>query len=315
MQIKQLEYLMKIVECGSISQAAAHLYISQPSLTKAISNLEKEYGIRIFNRKARGVELTIEGKEFTRYARKVLTAAEALDRNFIAKEAAMRAELFIAAHQFDFIYDCMLKTYEKFRDKNIHFNLIETDRNDVVEKVLTGKANLGFMVRNEADARGVLWKKEAKRLETEILDEGGFFACVGPMSRFYERKEVLYEELNDVLQVGLDMEESAKQDLYFDNMIFDMFSRERMTFFNTIRGCEHFILHCDSAVVASKWALRSFQSPDIRFIPVNVERGFGYGKKNELLLVKRVGEPYSQTERVFLDFVYEKFDLAGDKKN
>lgn len=307
MQIKQLEYLMKIVECGSISQAAASLYISQPSLTKAIGNLEREYGIRIFNRKARGVELTMEGKEFTRYARKVLTAAEALDSNFIAKEAPMRSELFIAAHQFDFIYDCMLKTYEKFRDKNIHFNLIETDRNDVVRTVLSGKANLGFMVRNAADARGVLWNKEAKRLETEILDEGGFFACVGPLSRFYDRSEVSYEELNDVLQVGLDMEESAKQDLYFDNMMFDGYARERMIFFNTTRGCEHFVLRCDAVALVSKWVLHSFQSPDIRFIPVNVEKGFDYGKENELLLIKRMGEPYSQTERIFLDFVYEEF--------
>ena len=61
LQIKQLEYLVKIVENGSISKAAEQLYITQPNLTKSISNLEKEYGIRLFNRKARGVELTAEG--------------------------------------------------------------------------------------------------------------------------------------------------------------------------------------------------------------------------------------------------------------
>ena len=52
MQIKQLEYLVKIVENGSISKAAEQLYITQPNLTKAVSSLEKEYGIKIFNRKA-----------------------------------------------------------------------------------------------------------------------------------------------------------------------------------------------------------------------------------------------------------------------
>ena len=66
MQIKQLEYLVKIVENGSISKAAEQLYITQPNLTKAVSSLEKEYGIRLFNRRARGVELTAEGKEFMR---------------------------------------------------------------------------------------------------------------------------------------------------------------------------------------------------------------------------------------------------------
>ncbi|MBQ7796748.1 MAG: LysR family transcriptional regulator [Lachnospiraceae bacterium] len=86
MQIKQLEYLVKIVENGSISKAAEQLYISQPNLTKAISNLEKEYGIRLFNRKARGVELTAEGKEFMRYARKVIAEADALDSNFMQQK-------------------------------------------------------------------------------------------------------------------------------------------------------------------------------------------------------------------------------------
>ncbi|MBQ2403895.1 MAG: LysR family transcriptional regulator, partial [Lachnospiraceae bacterium] len=84
MQIKQLEYLVKIVENGSISKAAEQLYITQPNLTKAVSSLEKEYGIRLFNRRARGVELTAEGKEFMRYARKVIAAADALDSNFMS---------------------------------------------------------------------------------------------------------------------------------------------------------------------------------------------------------------------------------------
>ena len=48
MQIQQLEYLMKVVECGSITRAAQQLFLSQPSLTKSISNLESEYHIKIF---------------------------------------------------------------------------------------------------------------------------------------------------------------------------------------------------------------------------------------------------------------------------
>ena len=47
MQIQQLEYLMKVVECGSITRAAQQLFLSQPSLTKSISNLESEYHIKI----------------------------------------------------------------------------------------------------------------------------------------------------------------------------------------------------------------------------------------------------------------------------
>lgn len=51
MKMKQLEYLIKIAECGSISKAAQELYISQPSLTKAISSLEEEFHVQLLLRK------------------------------------------------------------------------------------------------------------------------------------------------------------------------------------------------------------------------------------------------------------------------
>ena len=68
MKIKQLEYLLEVVECGSISKAAQQLFVSQPSLTKSIMGLEEEYGIQILIRKPRGIELTEEGKRFIHYA-------------------------------------------------------------------------------------------------------------------------------------------------------------------------------------------------------------------------------------------------------
>ena len=307
LQIKQLEYLVKIVENGSISKAAEQLYITQPNLTKSISNLEKEYGIRLFNRKARGVELTAEGKEFMRYARKVIAAANALDSNFMMQKKEHRAELFLAAHQFDFIYDCLLKTYEKFENQSVHFSLIETDRSDVVQQVLDGNADIGFFVRNDADAKSMIWNKEAGRLEFHVLDQGNYYICVGPKSEFYDRESVGYGEVKDCLQLALDMEESAKQDLYFDNALLRDGGREKMIFFNTVSGCEHFLLNSDAVLFVSKWTVGCFGNPAIRTIPVSLESNLPTGGINELLMVKRAGEQLNETERVFLEIVRGRF--------
>lgn len=111
MKMKQLEYLIKIAECGSISKAAQELYISQPSLTKAISGLEEEFHVQLLLRKPRGVELTIEGKSFLHYARSVVTAANALESNFSGQGGAGRSRLFIASQQLDFVHPLILKTY------------------------------------------------------------------------------------------------------------------------------------------------------------------------------------------------------------
>lgn len=217
MKMKQLEYLIKIAECGSISKAAQELYISQPSLTKAISSLEEEFHVQLLLRKPRGVELTIEGKSFLHYARSVVTAASALEINFSGQGGAGRSRLFIASQQLDFVHPLILKTYLQNQDRSLHYNLVETDRNDVTRMVLNGKADIGLFVRSSADAKSYLWNTESKRLSLHSLDKAGVYVCLGPCSPYYHRKSMRFSEVEKCPQVVLDMEEAATQDLFVDN--------------------------------------------------------------------------------------------------
>lgn len=75
MRLGQLEYFIKVAECGSITRAAKEFYISQPSLTKAIANLEAEYDIQLLERVPKGVSLTPQGREFLDYARDVVACS------------------------------------------------------------------------------------------------------------------------------------------------------------------------------------------------------------------------------------------------
>ena len=75
MTIQQLKYIIKIVECGSITEAARQLFISQPSLSAAVKELEQEYGIEIFYRTPKGISLSADGTEFLSYARQIIEQA------------------------------------------------------------------------------------------------------------------------------------------------------------------------------------------------------------------------------------------------
>lgn len=91
MTLQQLTYLVKVAECGNITEAAEQLYISQPSLSTAISNLEKEMGITAFNRTKKGVTVTRDGEELLSYARMLLRIHEAakyvpLDRLYLSPQ-------------------------------------------------------------------------------------------------------------------------------------------------------------------------------------------------------------------------------------
>lgn len=72
MTLLQLKYILAVAATGTISEAAKQLYITQPTLTSAIKELELELGITIFIRTNKGVILSIEGEEFLGYARQVI---------------------------------------------------------------------------------------------------------------------------------------------------------------------------------------------------------------------------------------------------
>ncbi|WP_337370929.1 LysR family transcriptional regulator, partial [Parolsenella catena] len=82
MTLTQLRYVAKVAECGSITEAARQLYISQPSLSSAVRELEAELGIVIFNRSARGISLTPDGSEFLSYARQILEQTELVEQRY-----------------------------------------------------------------------------------------------------------------------------------------------------------------------------------------------------------------------------------------
>ena len=82
MTLTQMNYIITISETGSLNKAAEALYISQPSLTNAVKELEKELGIIIFNRSGRGVTLTNDGTEFLMYARQIYGQYESVVENY-----------------------------------------------------------------------------------------------------------------------------------------------------------------------------------------------------------------------------------------
>ena len=72
MTLQQLRQVIAVADSGSMNEAAKRLYITQPSLSAAIKELEKEIGIEIFLRSNRGIVTTADGEEFLGYARQIV---------------------------------------------------------------------------------------------------------------------------------------------------------------------------------------------------------------------------------------------------
>ena len=104
MNTRQIQYAIALSELGNFSKVAQQLDISQPALSKQIIHLEKELGIRIFNRDTTPLTLTPAGEFFLREARKLLHKEEQLLRTMARFRTGERGRLAIGISPFRSMY-------------------------------------------------------------------------------------------------------------------------------------------------------------------------------------------------------------------
>ena len=152
MELRQLRYFVSIADMGSMSRASRALYISQPSLSQQVAQLEDEVGARLLTRLPSGVAMTVEGEAFYRQARQILRQVE--DLPGIANQA--RSQL-TGAISVTFVYTQAvqygLPLLVKLRERHpgIHLELFDNTSSDALQGVASGRRDLGVLV-NSHDA-------------------------------------------------------------------------------------------------------------------------------------------------------------------
>ena len=208
MQLQQLIYFVTVAEQGSINKAAEKLFITQPNLSKAISNLENELKVRVFNRTNKGVALTDGGKKLYQYARTILNQMELIQG--LSQKERPRI-LSVAAYPIITMGRLAAEFHNAHRQDNIEIKLVEQRLQNVMESVEGSHAEIGFVMVNNAQLKEFRHTVNYKDLEFHLLGKDTWYLNVGPHSPFYDRKEVYMEELLDATFVRL-------PDDYFSNL-------------------------------------------------------------------------------------------------
>ena len=154
MTLQQLRYVVAIAECGSISTAAERLFLSQPSLSKAVSDLEKEMGVTIFCRNSRGVYLSEDGSRFLSYARQILEQTDLLEQRYKQKEPPRRV-FAVSAQHYSFVVSAFVALVKEYGREKYEFTLRESRTHDIIEDVRLGRSELGVLFLSQFN-RGVI---------------------------------------------------------------------------------------------------------------------------------------------------------------
>lgn len=168
MTLQQLKYVIAIAEKGSINEAAKVLYLSQPSLTNAVHDLEKELGIRLFIRTNKGIRVTHEGDEFLRYARQVIEQVVLLEDKYL-KKGPEKQYFHISAQHYNFVVRAFVDLVQDYSLDEYDLALSEEKTYDIIEDVREGRSELGILYLAEFNRKVIMRTlKESNLTFTEL---------------------------------------------------------------------------------------------------------------------------------------------------
>jgi molybdate transport repressor ModE-like protein len=296
MRIQQLEYLEKIAETGSINEAAKQLFISQPSLSQAMKELEKEYGVQLFYRSRGGITLTDAGREFINYSRGVLDQVNLLNEHF--GQGTVRKRVFsVSAQHYAFVVHAFVELVKEIGGDEYQFTLRETQTQNVLDDIQSLKSELGVIYLNKFNRTVMLRLIAEKDLEFVPLFQAQPHVFVGRDNPLTKKKRITLDDLADYPY--LSYEQGDTNSFYFSEEILSTLHHkkhiqisDRATIFNLMVGLDGYTI--SSGIISSE-----LNDEKIVAIPLDVDDSMTLGylrhKKMEL----------SDTAERYLDMLKE----------
>lgn len=161
--LQQLRYIIEVVECGSINAASQNLFVSQPTLSATIKEVEKELGIEIFNRTNRGITLTPAGTEFVGYARQILEQFDLLNARYSKQQTSTANKLAVSAQHYAFSVRAFVDLAEEYEEDEYEFALRETRTNEIIEDVKHHHSEVGIIYLSNFN----------RKVLSKVISEGG----------------------------------------------------------------------------------------------------------------------------------------------
>ena len=298
MTLQQLRYVTMVAKTGTITEAANKLYISQPSLTSAIHELENEMNIVIFRRTNKGVSVTKEGEDFLGYARQVLEQAAILEDKY-KKNSGGKKQFCVSTQHYSFAVNAFVDLIKKYGRDEYDFSIRETQTYGIIEDVAKMRSELGILFLNdfnETVINKILKSHELEFTQLFVAKPHVFISRKHPLA---DKKIITNSELE--LYPYLSFEQGEHNSFYFSEEIFSASERkknirvrDRATLFNLLIGLNGYTV-C-SGVIDKK-----LNGKDIIAVPLadegDMRIGYIMHKKG---MLSRLGETYLESLKKYL---------------
>lgn len=246
MTLAQLRYAITVAGSDSMSEAARKLFISQPSLSASIKELEEEMGLELFHRNNRGISVTPEGEEFIGYARQVVEQYELMESKYIRK-SAIKKKFSVSMQHYTFAVNAFVEMVKQFGMEEYEFAVRETRTYDVIEDVRNFKSEIGILYINEFNKRVLEKLFHECGLEFHEILQCHIYVYLSKGHPLAGRKEIDLTELEEYPCLSFD--QGTNNSFYFAEEVLSTYeykqlikANDRATMLNLMVGLNGYTL-------------------------------------------------------------------------
>ena len=291
MTLQQLQQIITIADSGSMNEAAKKMFISQPSLSAAVKELEKEIGIGIFVRSNRGIVITPEGEEFLGYARQIIEQYQLLEKRYIEKKA--KKKFSVSMQHYTFAVKAFVEMVKKVGMEEYDFSIHETRTWDVIENVRYFKSELGVLYLN--DYYALIMQKMFKEngLEFTELFQCETYVYLWSGHPLANQKQISMKELEEYPCLAFDQGKNGAA--YFAEEMKSTYDYKRIIHADDRATLLNLMVGLNAYTLCSGIICEELNGPDYRAIPlVETEKmRIGYIKRKGAR-ISPMGEIYIQ---------------------
>lgn len=304
MRLQQLHYIIKVVECGSMNVAAKQLFITQPSLSNAVKDLENEMGITIFNRIPKGITLTKDGVEFLSYARQVVEQTSLLEDRY--KNVNSKRELFsVSSQHYAFVVNTFVSLLKETDMTQYELFLRETRTWEILDDVKNFRSEIGVLFLNDYNRDVLIKMMDDDHLIATPLFKAHPHIFISRKHPLALRTQLTFSDLKPYPYLSYD--QGLHNSFYFSEEMLSEINHpksivvsDRATLFNLMIGL-------DGYTVASGILNSNLNGDDIVAIPLDVPDLI------DIVYITHEKANLSKMGQAFIDYLIQEVQFKKEK--
>lgn len=285
MTLQQLRYAITIAEKGSMNEAAKELFVSQPSLSQSLKELETEIGIAIFHRTNRGITVTSEGEEFLGYARQIQQQCELVEERYRDNEHKKK-RFHVSTQHYTFAVQAFVKTVQQYGMDEYEFAIFETRTQEVMEDVKNFRSDIGILYMNEFNQKIIKKLLKEQDLTFTELFECKTYVYLRKGHPLEKQNKITLEQLQDYPCISFD--QGNNNSFYLAEEVLSDYDYKQLIRVNDRATVLNMMIGLDGYTLCSGIICEDLNGEGFTAVPLDVSdvMRIGYIKRKDILLSK-----------------------------